>query len=111
MFSFTKLLLGQPRDFAIKYTLGNVLALCSTAFLIGPMRQVRNMTASHRWVAALIYLGAMAMTLVSVFKFENAPLTLVCIIMQFCAMVWYVLSYIPFGRSMMQKCCRQLAES
>mmetsp|Transcript_11450 Transcript_11450/g.29772 ORF Transcript_11450/g.29772 Transcript_11450/m.29772 type:complete len:195 (+) Transcript_11450:62-646(+) len=111
MFSFTKLVLGQPRDFAIKYTLGNIIAICSTAFIIGPMRQVKNMSASHRWLAALLYLGAMVLTLVSAFYVQNAFVTLLCILAQFCAMVWYVASYIPFGRRMIAKFCDTALES
>lgn len=111
MFSFTKLVLGYPRDFAIKYTLGNIIAICSTAFIIGPMRQVRNMSASHRWLAAMLYVGAMILTLVSAFYAKSAFITLLCIIAQFCAMVWYVASYIPFGRRMIAKCCESTLDS
>lgn len=110
MFSFTKLLLGYPRDFAIKYTIGNILAICSTGFLMGPARQLRNMTAAKRWVAALIYLFAMVMTLVSAFKIQIAMVTVLFIVIQFCAMVWYCLSYIPFGRQMLAKCCKGVLE-
>ncbi|KAJ1635457.1 vesicle transport protein, partial [Pavlovales sp. CCMP2436] len=105
MFSFTKLLLGYPTDFAIKYTFGNLIAICSTGFLIGPMRQFRQMTAATRWMAVVVYFGAMVMTLVSAFKIQIAMVTVLFIIIQFCAMVWYALSYIPFGRQMMAKCC------
>jgi hypothetical protein len=111
MFSFTKLILGYPRDFAIKYTIGNVLAIMSTGFLIGPGRQIRNMTASSRWVAALIYLVAMIMTLVSAFKIGIAGVTVLFIVIQFSAMVWYCLSYIPFGRKMLARCCKSLLDS
>lgn len=111
MFSFAKLILGFPRDFAIKYTLGNVLAICSTGFLIGPGRQARNMASSSRWIAALVYLAAMVMTLVSAFKIQIGLVTVACIVVQFCAMVWYCMSYIPFGRQMLAKCCAGVLES
>lgn len=110
MFSFTKLILGYPRDFAIKYTIGNILAICSTGFLVGPGRQLRNMTAANRWIAALMYLVAMIMTLVSAFKIQIAVVTVLFIALQFCAMVWYCLSYIPFGRQMLAKCCKGVLE-
>jgi len=105
MFSFTKMVMGHPRDFAIKYTFGNILAICSTGFLIGPMRQIKNMSAESRWIAALIYAGAMVLTLVAAFAIKSAGITVLCIMCQFCAGVWYVLSYIPFGRRMLKKCC------
>ena len=33
--------------FAILYTLGNVVAIASTLFLMGPMKQVTNANISH----------------------------------------------------------------
>jgi len=110
MFSFTKLVLGYPRDFAIKYTFGNIIAIASSCFLMGPMRQLRNMSAESRWIAASIYLGAMVMTLVAAFGMQHAEITVLCIILQFCAGVWYMLSYIPFGRKMLAKCCKSLID-
>lgn len=38
------------------------------------------------------------MTLVSVYFFKSALLTILCVVVQFCSYVWYVLSYIPYGR-------------
>jgi hypothetical protein len=48
MFSFAKLVMGFPTDFAVKYTFGNLLAICSTGFLIGPARQAKQMMAASR---------------------------------------------------------------
>ena len=106
MLSFNQLLGGNPVPFAIKYTTGNVLSLLSTCFLVGPKRQLRNMTAATRWVAALIYLVAMAMTLVSCFVIKSGLIVLICIVVQFCAMAWYALSYIPYGRRIFKSCLR-----
>ena len=113
LFSFSQLLLGHPMPFAIKYTVGNVLSLVSMCFLVGPRRQLRNMTSSTRWIAALIYLVAMALTLVSCFVFRDrggALIVLVCIVVQGCAMGWYALSYIPFGRKLLKSCLRSAVE-
>jgi hypothetical protein len=90
MFSFARLLRGYPRDFAIKYTCGNLIAICSTAFLIGPRKQIQNMSHERRWIAALVWLGAMAMTLISALAVESAELTTLCILVQFGAGIWCV---------------------
>ena len=37
-----QLLLGNPMPFALKYTLGNLLSLGASSFLVGPARQVRS---------------------------------------------------------------------
>tara|TARA_B110001452_G_scaffold252018_1_gene241560 strand:- start:503 stop:1090 length:588 start_codon:yes stop_codon:yes gene_type:complete len=109
VFSFGKLLNGDPKPFALKYTFGNVLALSSSMFLVGPLRQLRNMTQSTRWIAALIYVLAMVGTFVSCFVLKQnggALVIILCIAVQFCAMFWYSLSYIPYGRKMFSACLR-----
>lgn len=111
MLSFSQLLKGNPRPFAIKYTLGNVLSIASTLFLMGPKRQCKRMSAPTRAGAVVVYIGAMVATIVvSCFvhiKPDNvhAMLVLVCIVVQFLAMFWYALSYIPYGRRMFKACC------
>ncbi len=64
LFSFTQLLHGRPAAFAIKYTLGNIVAILSTAFLVGPSTQLKRMTSPVRWGAALVYVISMTATLV-----------------------------------------------
>ena len=39
---FHKLVAGNPIPFAVNYTLGNLISLGSTAFLIGPRRQLKR---------------------------------------------------------------------
>ena len=65
MLFFRQLLAGNPGPFAVNYTVGNVLELTSTSFLVGPARQIKRMTSPTRWGAALVYVGAMVATLVS----------------------------------------------
>jgi len=78
-------------------------------FLIGPLRQFKNMVKPVRLIASLIFVSSMIMTFVAIFVFENSILVIIFVIVQFCALVWYVLSYIPFGRKMctmcMKSCC------
>lgn len=50
--------------YAIMWTVGNVCALCSTLFLMGPMAQLRRMFDKTRIWATVIYLSFMVITLV-----------------------------------------------
>jgi hypothetical protein len=59
-----------------------------------------------RFVATLVYLGAMVMTLVSACYFQSFGMTLVFLGVQWCALVWYCLSYIPYGRQMVGGCLK-----
>lgn len=53
--------------FAFKYTLGNLLALGSSSFLVGPAKQCRDMCAPERRSASLLYIASLIGTLISVF--------------------------------------------
>eukprot|EP01071_Lankesteria_metandrocarpae_P001229 Lankesteria_metandrocarpae@DN1395_c0_g1_i1.p1 len=61
--SLTEAFLGMPTKFAIGYTLGNLLSLCSTVFLVGPVKQFQNMTDHNRRVASGIYFVCLLLTL------------------------------------------------
>ncbi len=52
-----------------------------------------------RLIATLIYLGAIALTLWAAIGLKSGLLTLVAIIIQFLALIWYTLSYIPYART------------
>jgi len=101
-------ILTSPASFAVPYTLGNIFSLGSTMFLIGPMRQLKNMFQPHRLIATLIYLFAMGLTLFAAFKLHSAILVLFAVILQFGALFWYTLSYIPYARTLMMNCCSTL---
>ncbi|KAK6287190.1 hypothetical protein POUND7_013369 [Theobroma cacao] len=74
-----------------------------TAFLIGPKRQVSMMLDPVRIYATAIYLASMIIALFCAFYVHNKLLTLLAIILEFGALIWYSLSYIPFARSMVSK--------
>lgn len=90
--------------FGVLYTIGNIIALFSTAFLFGPMRQLKNMFHSKRIVATLIYLATLIGTLVVAFTVDSVPAVICMIIVQFLALIWYTLSYIPYARDLVWGC-------
>ncbi|KAL6056785.1 T-box transcription factor TBX19, variant 2 [Balamuthia mandrillaris] len=64
---FVQTLLVSPAPFALLYSVGNVLFLASTMFLVGPVKQVKNMFSPVRLVATIIYLASLGLTLFVVF--------------------------------------------
>jgi hypothetical protein len=48
-FRLLELLKGNPVPFAITYTIGNVIGICSTCFLYGPWSQFKKMFAPTRF--------------------------------------------------------------
>ncbi|PSR88069.1 Vesicle transport protein like [Actinidia chinensis var. chinensis] len=93
----------NPIKFGITFTFGNLLSLGSTAFLIGPKRQVTMMLDPVRIYATAIFIASMIIALFCALYVHNKLLTLLAIILEFGALIWYSLSYIPFARSMVSK--------
>ncbi|KAI3915930.1 hypothetical protein MKW98_004371 [Papaver atlanticum] len=54
----------RPIKFAVLFTFGNILAVGSTAFLIGPAQQLRMMFDPVRVCATTIYIGSVILALI-----------------------------------------------
>ncbi len=96
--------LTHPKRFGITYTLGNIVSLLGAAFLCGFQRQFGQMMHKSRRVASLMYFGFMAATLGTAFGLPPKcwPLVLFFVLCQFGASLWYVCSYIPYGRTVLK---------
>ena len=91
----------NPSNFAIPYSLGNIVAICSTGFLWGPKTQCKNMFKPIRRVATIVYLFFLALTLIVCFSMKNEKgvgfLVIALVIIQALALFWYcaVISPLP----------------
>ncbi|XP_064266122.1 vesicle transport protein SFT2B isoform X1 [Passer domesticus] len=105
--------------FAVFYTLGNIASIGSTMFLMGPMKQLKRMFEPTRLIATIVmlYTGfflslqlscllllCLILTLCSAFWWCKAGLALLFCILQFFAMAWYSISFIPYARDAVKKC-------
>ncbi|NP_001187753.1 vesicle transport protein SFT2A [Ictalurus punctatus] len=90
--------------FAVFYTFGNVAALASTCFLMGPLKQLKRMFEPTRLIATCVVLLCLVLTLCAVFWWKIKGLAIIFCILQFIAMTWYSISYIPFARDAVIKC-------
>ena len=75
------------------------------------MRKAKKMMASTRIIATSVYVAMMTITLLLVFYPDEIPLRLlfivIAIVLQFAALVWYTLTFIPFAREIVtQMCCK-----
>ncbi|GAB2221917.1 hypothetical protein Drorol1_Dr00013112 [Drosera rotundifolia] len=89
---------AKPIKFALLFTFGNVLAVGSTAFIIGPTQQLRMMFDPVRRYATAVYIGFVVLALICALLIHSKIFTILAIICEICALVWYSLSYIPFAR-------------
>ncbi|KAG1671563.1 hypothetical protein FOA52_011286 [Chlamydomonas sp. UWO 241] len=89
------LFLGNIPLFAVFYSLGSLLSIGSTMFLMGPLAQIKRMFEDHRMLATIVFLSAIVGTLLVAFLMENAALCLVLLFVQMCALSWYCITWIP----------------
>jgi hypothetical protein len=108
---FILLIEGKPLPFALNYTFGHVLQLLASTFLCGPKRQFKNMFDKHRRDTSIVYLSCLVLTLFFVFIPIPGPIKLIVLVLlmmiQFCASIWYSLSYIPYGRRTFTQCAKR----
>ena len=91
--------------FGVGITFSNLCAIGSSLFLAGPKKQWSKMWEETRWIATLIYILTMILTLVFALALKNGPLTIVSCILQYLAMIWYGLTYIPGARTVIKRMC------
>ncbi|CAK63151.1 unnamed protein product (macronuclear) [Paramecium tetraurelia] len=107
--AFISFFQGNGKEFAIIFSIGNLVAIMSTLFLSGPKDQCKKMADKSRLISTIIFFSTLIVTLVLAFATDLTFLTLLMTLVQFCAYVWYVLSFIPFGQRMLKKffssCC------
>eukprot|EP00672_Neobodo_designis_P028411 CAMPEP_0174854038 /NCGR_PEP_ID=MMETSP1114-20130205/29786_1 /TAXON_ID=312471 /ORGANISM="Neobodo designis, Strain CCAP 1951/1" /LENGTH=147 /DNA_ID=CAMNT_0016088711 /DNA_START=29 /DNA_END=472 /DNA_ORIENTATION=+ len=93
-------------QFGVFFTLSNCTAIGGSMFLAGPLKQLKKMFEETRWIATSIYLLMMIMTLVAAFAIKSPALVIICCLLQYLAMVWYGLSYIPYARTVVKNCVK-----
>lgn len=93
-----------PIIFALLYTVSNILLLLATGFLSGFIRQFRYMLKEKRIFATIVFFMSMIITLIVIFTIKNIFLIILCVILQICAYLWYVISYIPYARNAIKSC-------
>jgi len=96
----------SPADFAVPYCIGAVCSLLSTVFLMGPCSQLKKMFARTRVIATVVYLLSIVGTLIVALVAQSVVGTILMVIVQILALMWYSLSYIPYARTACLSCCR-----
>jgi len=96
----------HPAKFAVPYTLGTICSLLSTIFLWGPMKQLKAMFDKTRIITTVFLLLSIVATLIAAFVSGNVAAVVICVIVQCLAFIWYGISFIPYARTAILKCCK-----
>lgn len=101
---------GDIPAFSLLYTVGNIISLCSTGFVWGPTKQCKKMFHKTRAIATTMYLLCILTTVIFAtadLGLEKPVKVMICIcliVLQFIALCWYCLSYIPYARQIAKSC-------
>lgn len=90
---------GDMKMFAIQFCIGSIVSIAATCFLFGPCAQIKRMFEPVRAGATIVYLLSIAATIIVAVKVGQFIPILLCVLVQFCAYIYYCLSYIPYGRA------------
>lgn len=91
--------------FAVFYTIGNILLIISTGFLIGFFKQIKNMFKKKRIIPSILFIFCVFMIFINVFNSDNKLLLLIFIIIQLLTFIWYALTYIPYATTVAKSLC------
>lgn len=97
------LFLGQLASFAVLYTIGIMVSLVGTGFVIGFASQFKLMFKPVRIIATIVFLGSVGLVFVGAFVLRNEVLCIIFVVIEYLAYTWYNLSYIPYARSAVLK--------
>jgi len=97
------LFVGALWSFAVLFTLGIIVSLAGTGFLVGFVKQLKMMFAPVRVVATIIFLGSIGLVFVGAFVLNNDLLCIIFVVVEYLAFTWYSLSYIPYARTAVKK--------
>uniref|UniRef100_A0A8C5HQJ8 Vesicle transport protein n=1 Tax=Gouania willdenowi TaxID=441366 RepID=A0A8C5HQJ8_GOUWI len=84
------------RLFGVFYTLGNIAAISSTCFLMGPLNQLKRMFEPTRLIATIVMLLCLILTLCAVFWWQKNGLAIIFCILQFLSMTCYIHTIVTF---------------
>lgn len=103
---FGGVMLGHPEKFATMYTLGNLAMLCASLFFSGPTQQIKKIMTKKRGFTFLTFFTTMSLTLMTVFSrafIGRTLLILILMVVQWMALMWYILSFIPHAQGLVSK--------
>ncbi|KAF4039974.1 Got1/Sft2-like family [Phytophthora infestans] len=92
------------RFYALFYSLSNMATFSSLIFIMGQERLKKRMLSRKRSVTGRAWMGSLALTVIVAFLWPSHWfIVILLLLVQFGSMIWYSLSYIPFGRKFLHK--------
>ncbi len=107
--SFFSLITGNFKSFVIFYTISVGCLIGSSFFLKGPAAQWKTITDKKRLIPSIIFLITFIGVFLCAYLLTGALsqiLCLVLLIIQIAASIFYLMSFVPYGKEFCLKCCK-----
>lgn len=91
----------KPRKFGMLWSLGSLLFVLSFGILQGPKKYTLHLLSSHRIVFTAVFFTSVLATLYSSIILKSTILTVITGIVEIFAVLYYTVSYFPFGAQTM----------
>lgn len=87
----------KPRKFGLLWSMGSLLFVFAFGVLMGPLAYVKHLTSKERLPFTVFFFGSCFLTIYFAAISKSTLLTLPCAILELIAVVYYAVSYFPFG--------------
>jgi hypothetical protein len=87
----------QPRKFGLLWSFGSLLFVISFGLLQGPVAYFHHLTSAQRLPFTVFFFGSVILTIYFSAVLKSTILTLVSSIVEVFAIIYYTVSYFPFG--------------
>ncbi|CAF0725363.1 unnamed protein product [Adineta steineri] len=94
---FIPVIVLKARKFALLFSFGSVFFLSSFSMLWGPTNHFKHLTNTDRLPFTIVYILTLVGTIYYSVWVKSYFFTIIFALLQFGALVWYVVSYIPGG--------------
>lgn len=92
-------LAAKPRKFGLLWSMGSLLFVGAFGVLQGPAAYVKHITSRERLPFSLFFFITCFLTIYFAAFMKSALLTIPCAILELIAVIYYAVSYFPFGAS------------
>jgi len=96
-FALLPVLAMKPRKFATIWTLASLLFVISFGVLQGPVNYTYHLVSPGRIWFTVAYFGSIIVTLIASLGLHSTVLTVIAVVVQIIAALWYTVSYLPMG--------------
>ncbi|GCF00900.1 protein transport protein sft2 [Zygosaccharomyces mellis] len=92
----------KPRKFGLLWSMGSLLFVLAFGVLMGPIAYLKHLSSKERIPFTIFFFGTCLLTIYFAAISKSTILTLPCAILELVAVVYYAISYFPFGAAGMR---------